>query len=438
MTQGRARYGDAHPAGGRIAALAPGGVVAASGFEVGDVVVEVDREPVHDILDWQWLTADDRFAITAERRGERVEAGVERIPGQGLSVEFEGVVFDGVRQCVNSCAFCFIAQLPAGLRPALYVRDDDFRLSFMYGNFITLTNLDDADVERIVRQHLSPLYVSLHAVDEDVRARLVCPTVDDSTLQRIDELLAAGIQLHVQIVLVPGVNDRDVLERTLAWLAPREGVLSVGVVPLGYTAHQRRYERSFTAEESRAVLERVSPWQGRMRAKRGSGWVYAGDEFYLVAGQALPSSGAYDEFPLYENGIGLVRTFIDDFHDSALAPSASVPETTVVTGTLFAPVLRRLLADAGVSERVRVLSVENRFFGGNVSVTGLLTASDLIAAIRHDGAGARYLVPDIVVNSDGLLLDDVPAGELARRAGARVHVIGSSAQALVGALRASG
>ncbi|MCE5190491.1 MAG: DUF512 domain-containing protein [Actinomycetia bacterium] len=438
MTQGRLRYGDAHPFAGRIAALAPGSVVAASGFEVGDVVVEIDREPLHDILDWQWLTADDRFTITAERRDQRLEAEVERVPGQGLGVEFEGVVFDGVRQCVNSCAFCFISQLPAGLRPALYVRDDDFRLSFLYGNFITLTNLDDADVERIVRQHLSPLYVSLHAVDKDVRARLVRPTAGDSTLQRIDELLAAGIQLHVQIVLVPGVNDRDVLEGTLEWLAPREGILSVGVVPLGYTAHQRRYERSFTPEESRTVLERVSPWQERMRAERGAGWVYAADEFYLAAGQELPSSEAYDEFPQYENGIGLVRTFIDEFHSTALAPGACVPETTVLTGTLFAPVLVGLLEDAGVSERVRVLSVENRFFGGNVSVTGLLTASDLVAAIRNDGSGARYLVPDIVVNSDGLLLDDVPAGELARRAGARVHVIGSSAQALVGALRASG
>ena len=210
------RYGEEIPAeGGRIASLAPDGAIAASGIEAGDIVREVDDQPVLDILDWQWLTADDEFSVTIERDGDLFEADVHRVPGEPLGLEFEGVVFDGVRQCANACAFCFVAQLPAGLRPALYVRDDDYRLSFLYGNFITLTNLEERDVERIVRQQLSPLHISLHAVDEDVRARLVCPTVEDTTLDRIDELLSAGIEIHVQIVLVPGVNDGEVLTRSL-------------------------------------------------------------------------------------------------------------------------------------------------------------------------------------------------------------------------------
>ncbi|PKQ38609.1 MAG: DUF512 domain-containing protein [Actinobacteria bacterium HGW-Actinobacteria-1] len=432
------RYGEEIPAeGGRIASLAPDGAIAASGIEAGDIVREVDDQPVLDILDWQWLTADDEFSVTIERDGDLFEADVHRVPGEPLGLEFEGVVFDGVRQCANACAFCFVAQLPAGLRPALYVRDDDYRLSFLYGNFITLTNLEERDVERIVRQQLSPLHISLHAVDEDVRARLVCPTVEDTTLDRIDELLSAGIEIHVQIVLVPGVNDGEVLTRSLEWLASRSGVLSVGIVPLGYTAHQRRFERSFTAGESQELIRSLDPWKARMRASQGIGWVYAADEFYLAAGEMIPESAEYDDFPQYENGIGLVRAFIDEFADATAVGLSVSSDTVLVTGTLFAPVLESLVERFDLGERVRVLAVANRFFGGNVSVTGLLTGGDIIDAVRTDRTGAQYLVPDIVVNSDGLLLDDVPAGDLAVRTEARVRLVGPDAAALVNALAAT-
>ncbi|PKQ20841.1 MAG: hypothetical protein CVT66_03120 [Actinobacteria bacterium HGW-Actinobacteria-6] len=431
------RYGEAvAPEGGRIATLAPGGAIATAGIEVGDVVREVDDTPVADILDWQWYTAEDDFIVTIERDGELFEAEVERIPGAPLGVEFEGVVFDEVRQCVNSCAFCFVAQLPSGLRPALYVRDDDYRLSFLYGNFITLTNLTEHDMARIAEQHLTPLHISLHAVDEDVRARLVCPTVEDTTLDRIDELVSAGIEIHVQIVLVPGQNDGDVLERTLGWLATREGVRSVGIVPLGYTSYQKRFERSFTAQESRDLVGSLAPWQQRMRAERRVGWVYAADEFYLAAGETIPDAEAYDDFPQYENGIGLVRAFIDEFIAALSVDPVSLAETVLITGTLFAPVLIGLLQQARLDEHVRVLAVENRFFDGNVSVTGLLAGGDIVEAVRKDASDARYFVPDIVVNSDGLLLDDVPAGDLAELTGARVQLVGPDAAALTEALAA--
>jgi putative radical SAM enzyme (TIGR03279 family) len=431
------RYGEAMAAeGGRIATLVPGGAIATSGIEVGDIVREVDDTPVADILDWQWYTAEDDFIVTIERDGELFEAEVERIAGSPLGVEFEGVVFDEVRQCMNSCAFCFVAQLPAGLRPALYVRDDDYRLSFLHGNFITLTNLTEHDMARIAEQHLSPLHISLHAVDEDVRSKLVCPTVEDTTLDRIDELTSAGIEIHVQIVLVPGVNDGEVLERSLAWLSGRDGVLSVGIVPLGYTAHQKRFERSFTSQESRDLVRSLGPWQQRMRAERGIGWVYAADEFYLAAGETIPVAEEYDDFPQYENGIGLVRAFIDEFTAADPIDSNSLSKTVLVTGTLFAPVLAGLVRDAGLEAVVRILPVTNRFFGGNVSVTGLLAGGDIADAIREDASDARYFVPDIVVNSDGLLLDDVPAGDLISLTGARVQLVGPDAAALTEALAA--
>ena len=267
--------------------------------------------------------------------------------GESLGIEFEDVVFDGVMECANACAFCFVAQLPPGLRPALSVRDDDYRLSFLFGNFVTLTNLAERDMDRILEQRLSPLYISLHAVDPDVRARLVCPTVEDSTLDRIDTLLAGGIEVHIQVVLVPGVNDGEVLRETLDWLSARDGVLSVGIVPLGFTSFQSRFDRSFTPAESATVIDSIAPLQVTMRASTGANWVYLADEFYLSAGRELPADAEYDDYPQYENGIGLVRSFIDDFADATedLVPTAGA--FVAVTGTLFAPVLGRIIADAG-------------------------------------------------------------------------------------------
>lgn len=433
------RYGEEHsPNGGRIVWLADEGAAFAAGMRVGDAVRAVDGKPVRDILDWQWLSDADEFTVTVERGDELLDVEVTRVPGEPLGIEFEDAVFDGVMECVNSCAFCFVAQLPPGLRPALSVRDDDYRLSFLYGNFVTLTNLEEPDVDRILEQRLSPLYVSLHAVDSSVRAQLVCPTVEDTTLERIDTLLGGGIELHIQIVLVPGINDGDVLAETLSWLASREGIVSVGIVPLGFTAHQSRFSRSFTPAEAADLIASIAPLQTSMRGARDSSWVYAADEFYLNAGEVLPDDASYDDYPQYENGIGLVRSFIDEFAEASDGLAAAEHAFVALTGTLFAPVLQRVISEAGLARIVRVVAVENRLFGGNVSVTGLLGGHDIIEAVRADGGVGIYLLPDVVVNSDGLLLDDVPADELSVRAGADLRVIGSDAASLVAALATAG
>lgn len=417
------RYGEPVTSGGRIAAVEPGSAAETAGFRVGDRVISVDGHPVRDVLDWQWLTDDDEFDVAIEHDGEIFDLDVVPVIGQPLGVAFEDVVFDGVRECVNACAFCFVTQLPAGLRPSLYVRDDDYRLSFLYGNFITLTNLDETDMDRIVSERLSPLYVSLHAVDPGVRRRLVACTVDDTTVERMSALLESGIDLHVQIVAVPGVNDGEVLRETLEWLAAREGVESVGIVPLGYTAHQRRFDRSFTAGESAALLDLLVPYQARMRAERDLTWVQAADEFYLAAGLPIPPADYYDDYPQFENGIGMVRSFLDELAEAGPVPSGTA---TVVTGTLFAPVLASALEQRGLAN-LRVLPVSNTLMGGNVSVAGLLGGEDIVRAIRADGAAGTYLVPDVVVNSDGLLLDDVPAAEIRGRSGAEVIFVGAGA-----------
>jgi putative radical SAM enzyme (TIGR03279 family) len=438
----RADYGSTQRGGvgGLIAGIAPASPAARAGLVAGDRIDAVDGQPLADILDWQWHTDSSAITLAVASAGGATarQVPLSREPGEQWGIRFESPLFDSIHTCQNACVFCFMTQLPRGLRPALYVRDDDFRLSFLDGNFITLTNLSDADVERISTQSLSPLYVSLHAVDPDVRARLLCAR-EDRALDRFDELLEGGIDLHVQVVLVPGVNDGAQLDRTLTWLAEREGVLSVGVVPLGYTDHQDRFSASYeTPESAAALLDQLAPWQEAFRARDGLTWVYAADEFYLNAGRQLPEAAYYDGFPQYENGIGLVRSFLDEFAaagDAAAAPSTRVP-TGIVTGTLFAPVLERLLLDAAPAfDPVRVIPVHNRFFGGNVSVTGLLTATDIARTLAEETAlPARVLVPDVIFNADGLTLDGADLAALASRTPVELGVVSCDAADLLEAL----
>jgi len=239
---------------GRIAAITPESPADLAHLEVGDRIVAVDGAVVHDILDWQWLTDGEAIEVSLTKEsGEPAVVGLTRELGTPWGIEFSDALFDSVRTCRNNCTFCFMTQLPRGMRKALYVRDDDYRLSFLQGNFVTLTNLTDEDAERIAVQHLSPLYVSIHATDPEVRASLVCAN-DDRALERVDQLLDAGIDLHVQIVLVPGVNDAEQLDATLTWLAEREGIVSVGIVPLGFTRHQERFSASYTDPLRPAVV----------------------------------------------------------------------------------------------------------------------------------------------------------------------------------------
>jgi len=438
----RADYGARIPAaarGGVVATVSAGSPAAVAFIEPGDEIRAVDGLPVRDVIDWQWLADGDSASVLAVKPGGLAEEfTLVREPGQPWGLTFTETVFDGVRTCRNQCAFCFMTQLPKGMRRALYLRDDDYRLSFLQGNFVSLTNLVDADVERIAEQNLSPLYVSLHAVDPEVRDQLICAR-DDRGLERFDQLLDEGIDLHVQIVLVPGVNDGDVLERSLRWLAEREGILSVGIVPLGYTGHQQQFSASFgSSSDALSVIAQVEPWQKAFRARDGISWIYLADEFYLNAGVEPPSAEHYDEYPQYENGIGLVRSYLDDVETMraeliAATHGLSTP-LALVTGTLFAPVLAGVLRSLSADDAIRVLAVENRFFGGNVSVTGLLTGRDLVPAIAALPEGTVALVPDIVANADGLLLDDVPVAELGMRTSREVRLISCDAGGLLGGL----
>ena len=431
------------PTGGLIAGIDPASPAHRAGLVPGERILGVDGQPVADVLDWGWLSDEDAISITVLRDDDTTCAvRLVREDATPWGISFAEPLFDGIRRCINSCAFCFMRQLPPGMRPALYVRDDDFRLSFLQGNFVTLTNLTDEDVERIREQHLSPLYVSVHAVAPEIRARLVCAQ-EDRALGRIDQLLDSSIDLHVQIVLVPGQNDGEELERTLTWLAEREGILSVGIVPLGFTRHQDGFTCSYEEPIAAAtVIQQVQKWQFAMRERDSVTWVHLADEFYLNARAPFPTTEWYDDFPQYENGIGMVRTFGDEasalreqFADAVAALPCESESVTIVTGMMAATTLAGALNAFQAAGRMRLLVVPNRFFGGNVSVTGLLTGEDLAAALESDRNGLHmptaYLLPDVVFNADGLTLDGFDVARISEVSGTDVRVVPSDAAGLL-------
>jgi putative radical SAM enzyme (TIGR03279 family) len=422
-----------------IAAVESGSPAEAAGLTPGDRILQVDDAPLRDVIDWRWHTSEDAIELLVARQDAPATAIVlARQPGSAWGIEFSSPVFDSVRRCANDCVFCFMSQLPEGLRPSLYIRDDDYRLSFLQGNYVTLTNLSSNDISRIASLRLSPLHVSLHATDPAVRHSLLCHNADDRAVDMLDELQQIGIEFHVQIVLVPGVNDGSVLEQTLSWLFERAGIVSVGVVPVGYTRFQSRISASYDEPEAaRVVIDQLGAWRESALTTRGTHWVHGADELYLNAGRDIPDADAYDGFPQYENGIGMVRTFADELERAAssdsLADASTRHAATVITGTLFAPHLEELLARSG-QRHVRVLPAKNGFFGGNVSVAGLLTAQDLIEAMWRDDSGGPYLIPDSVLNDARLTLDDLTFDEIAARANADVRLVSCDATALVRAL----
>jgi putative radical SAM enzyme (TIGR03279 family) len=454
----------------RIVAVAPGSPADRAGIAPGDELVGLNGEQLRDIIRYQLQADDAEVDVEVRRRGEPTTVHISKAPGASLGLELESAVFDRVRTCDNHCPFCFIHQLPSGMRRSLYLKDDDYRLSFLYGNFTTLTRFTEADFERVVSEALSPLYVSIHATDPDVRTRLLRNRRGATSLRWLELLLDAGIDVHGQIVVCPGINDGDVLDDTLRGILDRfAGLASIGVVPLGVSAHNTEAEmRPHTRAEAVAVVECVEAWQQRFTAVLGHHLVDVSDEYYLLAGLPFPDRAHYGACPQHENGVGMITTFHTEI-DAALAGVDVTPASTrpgffawvdgapadgyraprltgdaptpvsrpdagavhLVTGEYgrhaLEPVLGRLSAAAG--RPVRALTVANRFFGGNIAVTGLLTGADVAAAIEAVPSGDRILLPDVVL-SRGRFLDGVSVAELPRV----VEIVATDGVALVEAV----
>lgn len=403
----------------RIASVDPGSPAETLGWAPGDQILAVNGEPVEDELDFRFKTAEETLALKVRKGGTLVEETVERRDGTTLGVELEEF---RVKTCGDDCVFCFVDQNPVGLRDTLYFRDGDFRMSFLYGNYITVTNLRDRDLERIVEQRLSPLYVSVHCTDDDVRAEMMGHrTLRDRQAEKLRYLADHGIELHAQIVLVPGFNDGGQLVKTILDLYDlREQLYSVSIVPVGLTEHRKALTslRPVSADEARQLARQVARWQRQFRAEIGRGFVYLSDEVYLIAGLDFPDEENYDGYPLMENGVGMSRDFLDELAFQAEDFPGGLPDprrVTLVSGALTAPLLDervRPLLERVEGLDVDVVTCRNRLFGDVVTVSGLLNFKSFLAELkpRADAGtlGDVVVLPPDCVNFEGLFLDNRP------------------------------
>jgi putative radical SAM enzyme (TIGR03279 family) len=413
-----------------IEAIDPGSIAEALELRIGSRIVRINGEVVRDGIDFRFLEAEPSLEVeVAEPEGGRLLLEIDKDPAEALGVV---PAPDPVRECANKCVFCFIDGNPAGVRRSLYLRDDDFRLSFAYGSYVTLTNLGPRGLERLIHQRLSPLYVSVHATEPWVRERILGVPRGGDIVERLRELTVAGLEVHTQVVLCPGWNDGPHLERTLDELwGLGAGVLSASVVPVGLTAHNaHRPVRPVSPEEADAAIAMVERSRVRALRERGLGWAYAADDMFLIAGRAVPGIAYYDDEPLLENGVGALEATRRDLSAALAAGAFGGRRTAIVTGTRMAGVFRGVLDAAGAAD-VRILAVPNRLFGEQVSAAGLLPGGDVAAVLEAWEPFDVVLLPSTALNADGVFIDDVTRDAVERAArGACVRFGDSFAEAL--------
>lgn len=419
-------------------------------------MVSIDGMPVVDMLDYRFKTSTRHLTLEISRGDGVIRTyNIAKDYDQPLGLEFDRALFDGIRRCGNRCVFCFVDQLPAGLRESLYVKDDDYRLSFLHGAYLSLTNLTEDDIRRIGEQRLSPLYVSIHATDPRIRVKMMGNPKAGEALAVLQALAEASVELHAQVVLCPGINDGQVLDRTIRDLAELwPAVKSVAVVPVGRTKHAPAYAPRRPGErEAREAIRQVLAWRARLKGRLGTGFVYPSDEFFILGGLPIPGNRFYDDFPQIDNGVGLVARFRTDFRaewkrlvghtgrgarrDRSRSGGAHLK--VLVSGTAFGKELRRTLAGvfrdfpgntAVVRRRLVVVEAENRLFGPEVTVAGLLAGADILFALRQSGLLPLRREDELVVpaecvrEADGSFLDGIDVEELSRETGATVRVIG--------------
>jgi len=403
----------------KIAAVEPESLGAELGLAPGDELLSINGRELVDFLDWEFLAADEAFVLRVRTAaGEEVEFDIERPLELPLGVMLEP---PRIRRCANRCDFCFVDGNPEGSRKTLFIRDDDYRLSFRHGNFATLTNLKDKDVRRILEYRLSPLYVSVHATDPEIRRRLLRNPRAPAVLEQMRMFAAGGIQFHAQIVLVPGINDGPVLAKSLGDLYEMgPSVLTVSVVPVALTSFSRLdLVRSPEPREAAEAIRVVRRWAGKARGERGEGWVYGSDELYQIAGEPFPPAEEYDGFPQVENGVGAVR-YLEQHIESEAAelPLMAGQRVLVCTGTAMGTLMPNLLPalERATGATFELAVLENTYYGPTVTTAGLLPGEAFRQALAGRGDVDLALLPAESVNEDGRFVDDVLLSDVERTA----------------------
>lgn len=427
-------------------AVTVGGVAAESpaarkGIQAGDVLLSVNGHEIHDGLDYRFYTSDDRLQM-AFRSGDGTRVRVITVEGEDPGLEFDTYLMDKQHSCRNKCVFCFIDQMPEGLRESLYFKDDDSRLSFLFGNYITLTNLTEREVQRMIDLHISPVNVSVHTTNPELRVKMMGNRFAGKALELLPRFAAAGLSINCQLVLCPGWNDGEELVRSLYDLkALCPALISVAAVPVGLTKYRQGLTplRLFTKEEAAAVIDTMTAFGDKLLEETGERLVYPSDEFYLIAERQLPPPSFYGDYPQLENGVGTLtlqrEEFLDALESCECPPSEK--RTLIVTGVAAAPFLRELATEAisrFPSLVCDVKAVTNTFFGETITVAGLVTGGDLMTQVSAVGYD-RVLIPDSMLRHEGdCFLDDVTLDEVTKALGVPVIPVSVSGAALLWAM----
>ncbi len=430
--------------GHEIKRVLEGSIAWELGLAPGDVLLSVNGKEIEDILDYHYLTNEEYLTVLVRKPdGEEWELEIEKEFEDDLGLEFTEELMDSYRSCRNKCIFCFIDQMPSGMRETLYFKDDDARLSFLQGNYITLTNMSDKQIERILFYKLSPINISIHTTNPKLRCQMLNNRYAGESLKKIDRLCEGGITLNGQIVLCRGYNDGDELRRTLTDLERYlPNLQSVSVVPVGLTKYREGLTplTPFDREEAGKVLALIEEYQDYYKRNYGTRLVFASDEWYLTAGKELPPADFYENYPQIENGVGMVRSLIDEFADafSCEQPDQECREVSLATGRLMGPVLREILhvlPDKFPNTHVTIYEIRNDFFGEHITVAGLLTGQDIMAQLSGRMKSSRLLLPSALLRSgEEVLLDDITIRDIEKALQTTVRIVKSDGRDLLRAI----
>lgn len=396
--------------------MAPGSIGEGLELEPGDVLLTIDGEEIEDIFDYDYMTDSESFVMTIQKKnGEEWELEIES-GGEDLGLTFENGLMSEYRSCRNKCIFCFIDQMPPGMRETLYFKDDDSRLSFLQGNYITLTNMSDRDIDRIIRFHLSPINISVQTMNPELRCRMLNNRFAGEALKKIDRLYEAGTEMNGQIVLCKGVNDGEELRYTIERLAAyAPHMQSVSVVPVGLSKFRDGLYplEPFTKEDACQVIDLIEEWQKKLYEKHKLHFIHASDEWYILAERELPEESRYDGYIQLENGVGMIRLLYEEFMDALgeKEDDGKTEELSMATGFLPYPYLKRLLdrmAEVYPGRKIHLYPIRNDFFGEMITVAGLITGQDLVAQLKGKPLGSRLLLPSVMFKSgEEVFLDDM-------------------------------
>lgn len=426
-----------------VKGILPGSIAEEAGIEAGDAILSINGEKVRDIFDYRFLITDENLVLEILKPdGDIWEIEIEKEEYEDLGIEFESLMIDEAKSCRNKCIFCFIDQLPPGMRDTLYFKDDDSRLSFFMGNYVTLTNMSFEDIDRIIKYRMSPINISVHTTNPHLRAFMLKNKNAQDIMIKIKKLIEGGIQVNCQIVLCLGINDGEELDRSISELASLyPGVNSVSVVPVGITKYREglSYLEPFGVDSSITVIEQVEKWQNTFLERYGSRIIYIADEFYIMAGRQIPDYETYEDFPQIENGVGLIaqlkREFFECLKELDYEPSElrNVSIATGVSSYIHIREMAEIIQEKYNNIKVKIYKIENRFFGKNVTVTGLLTGQDICEQLKDMDLGTELLISSSMLRTgEQVLLDDYTVSDLEEKLKVKISIVDNNGKDFVG------